>query len=132
MAVPPKKRPRQALKGKVSGIVVVFGILLLMELSLRDMVVPNDGEGLSARRMNACLASCLITLSCWILAFYNHHLTFYGDYFGMLKRVLYLFGKRFLCNWPPRPLAFFYVPSFFVSVALAWRAFNTPPDLDNE
>lgn len=97
-----------------------------------EIIVPKPGEGLSSRRMNACLASCLTTLSFWILAFYNHHLTFYGDYFGMVKRVLYLFAKRYLWNWPPRPMSFLYVPSFFVSIGLAWRAFNTPPDLDKE
>lgn len=97
-----------------------------------ELVVPNDGEGLSARRMNVCLASCLTTLGFWILAFYNNHLSFYGDYFGMIRRVLYLFGKRFLWTWPIRPMEFLYVPSFFVSVALAWKAFSTPPDLDEE
>jgi len=97
-----------------------------------ELIVPNEGEGISARRMNACLASCLTTLSLWILAFYNNHLSFYGDYFGMVRRIMYLFGKSFLWVWPPRPLAFLYVPSFCVSLVLAWRAFNTPPDLDED
>lgn len=97
-----------------------------------EVIVPKPNEGLSSKRMNACLASCLLTLSFWILAFYNHHLTFYGDYFGMVKRVLFLFCKSFLWNWPPRPMSLFYVPSFFVSLTLAWRAFNTPPELDDD
>jgi hypothetical protein len=97
-----------------------------------EIIVPKPNEGLSSKRMNACLASCLATLSFWILAFYNHHLDFYGDYGGMVKRVLILFFKRYVWNWPPRVMAFFYIPSFFMSIALAWRAFNTPPELDDE
>ena len=97
-----------------------------------EVIVPKPNEGLSSKRMNACLASGLATLSFWILAFYNHHLSFYGDYFGMVKRVSFLFCKRFLWNWPPRPMAFLYVPSFFMTLVFAWKAFNTPPQLDDE
>ena len=97
-----------------------------------EVIVPKPNEGLSSKRMNACLASGLATLSFWILAFYNHHLSFYGDYFGMVKRVSFLFCKRFLWNWPPRPMAFLYVPSFFMTLVFAWKAFNTPPELDDE
>jgi len=106
------------------------GLLHWLGAVALEIVVPKPGEGISSRRMNACLASCLATLSLWILAFYNHHLTFYGDYFGMVRRVLFLGTRQYLGNWPPRPMAILYVPSFCLSVVLAWRAFNTPPDLD--
>lgn len=77
-----------------------------------EIIIPKPNAGLGSKRMNSCLATCLMTLSFWILAFYNNHLTFYGDYFGMIKRLLHLFAKRFLWNCPPRLMAFFYVPTF--------------------
>lgn len=97
-----------------------------------EIIIPKPGEGKSSRRMNACLASCVATVAFWILAFYNNHLTFYGDYFGMVRRVLYLFAKRYLLNWPPRFMSFLYVPSFFTSCFLGWRAFTTPPEEDED
>ena len=115
-------------------ITVAFlqGLFHWLAAAALEIIIPKPGEGLSSKRMNKCLASCLATLCFWILAFYNHHLTFYGDYFGMVRRVLCLFTKSFLLNWPPRFMAFFYVPSFCMSLWFAWKAFSTPPEFDNE
>eukprot|EP00977_Amphora_coffeiformis_P003733 scaffold742_cov165-Amphora_coffeaeformis.AAC.9 len=108
------------------------GLIHWLAAAALEIIIPKPGEGLSSKRMNKCLASCLATLVFWILAFYNNHLTFYGDYFGMVRRFICLFTKRYLLNWPPRFMAFFYVPSFFLSLWFAWKAFTTPPELDNE
>ena len=115
-------------------ITVAFlqGLFHWLAAAALEIIIPKPGEGLSSKRMNKCLASCLATLCFWILAFYNNHLTFYGDYFGMVRRVVCLFIKRYLGNWPPRFMSFFYVPSFCMSLWYAWKAFNTPPELDNE
>jgi hypothetical protein len=95
-----------------------------------EVMVPKEGENVSARRMNAFMASCLVSLILWILAFYNHHLSFYGDYGGMLRRYVLLFAQRFFGAWPPRPMTWLYGPSFVTSIVLGWRAFTSPPDLD--
>jgi hypothetical protein len=95
-----------------------------------EVMVPKEGENVSARRMNAFMASCLVSLILWILAFYNHHLSFYGDYGGMLTRYVVLFAQKFFGDWPPRPMTWLYGPSFITSIVLGWRAFTSPPDLD--
>jgi hypothetical protein len=97
-----------------------------------EFVVPQEGENVSARRMNAFMASCLFSLILWILGFYNHHLAFYGDYGGMLRRYAVLFAKKFFGSWPPRPMTWLYGPSFAASIVLGWRAFTSPPDLDKD
>lgn len=66
------------------------------------------------------------------VAFNNIHLTFYGDYFGMIKRLLHLFAKRFLWNCPPRLMAFFYVPTFVMWLVFANQACKTLSELDDD
>jgi len=103
-----------------------------------DILIPKRrddgtvGETRSARRMNQCLASCLLTLVSWILAFYNHHLTFYPDYAAMLKRYGALFWQRYIWCRPVRPMAFIYVSGMVASVMLAIRAFASAPQDDEE
>jgi hypothetical protein len=97
-----------------------------------EVMVPKEGENVSARRMHAFMASCLVSLILWILAFYNHHLSFYGNYGGMLKRYFVLFAIKFFGDWPPRPMTWLYGPSFIASIVLGWRAFTSPPELDKD
>ena len=102
-----------------------------------DIIIPKHsdngvGETKSAVRMNKCMASCLLTLMFWIQAFYNHHLTFYSDYFSMLQRYFALFWRRYIWCRPVRPMAFLYVPGIVVSTVLAIRAFTSPPEDDED
>ena len=97
-----------------------------------DQLIPEPNETTSAKRMNKCMAACIVTLMFWIQAFYNHHLTFYADYFGVLKRYLFLFAKTYIWRWPIRPMALLYIPSTIGSIVLAWRAFASPPDEDDD
>lgn len=97
-----------------------------------EIMIPQNGENVSTRRMNAFMASCLVSLILWILAFYNHHLSFYGNYGGMLSRYVVLFAKKYFLDWPPRPMTWLYGPSFVTSIVLGWRAFTSPPDLDKD
>lgn len=94
-----------------------------------DLLIPQNNEKTSSRRMNLFLSSSLGTLISWILAFYNNNLTFYTDYFQMLGIFTSLFLKRYI-TWPIRPMSIFYIPGFCVSLVLGWRAFNCPPELD--
>jgi hypothetical protein len=106
------------------------GLLHWLGAVALEVVVPKDDEGLSARRMNGFMASCLVTLGFWILAFSNHHFTFHGNYFGMLCRYATVFRQQFFGKF--RPMSLLYGPGSVVSLVLGWRAFNTPPDLDND
>mmetsp|Transcript_19680 Transcript_19680/g.30344 ORF Transcript_19680/g.30344 Transcript_19680/m.30344 type:complete len:312 (-) Transcript_19680:81-1016(-) len=97
-----------------------------------ELFLPKDCESTSARRMNVFLASCLGSLCIWILAFYNHHLNFYSDYAHMLRRYGVLFFQRYIWTKPFRPLSLVYGPSFLLSLFLGWRAFTSPPTLDED
>lgn len=94
-----------------------------------DLWLPKDKETVSAKRMNKSLSLWLVTLIVWMLAFYNHHLTFYSDYGSMLKRFVLLFVKRYLAF---RPMALLYVPLSFVSGISTWKAFKSPPEDDGD
>jgi hypothetical protein len=107
----------------------LFNWLLAVAL---ETLIPKENETRSARRMNKCMASWLVTLIFWITAFYNNHLSFYSDYTSMLRRYVVLFAKRYFLVWPMRPMSFLYIPSFFLSVGLAWRAFQSPPEEDHD
>lgn len=95
-----------------------------------EVIIPRKGETVSARRMNNFMASLLVSLVFWIMAFYNHHLSFYSDYLSMVRRYVVLFFGRYFCQF--RPMSLLYVPSTIVSVVMGWRAFNTPADLDDD
>lgn len=95
-----------------------------------EFIIPKDMETLSARRMNRFMASCLFTLVVWIMAFYNHHLTFYSDYLGMIRRYAVLFAGRYFGKF--RPMSLLYVPASLISIFLGWKAFNTDPELDDD
>jgi len=95
-----------------------------------ELIMPRESETKSARRVNMCLSSWLGSLVIWILAFYNHHLSFYSDYSHMLKRLFFLFFKRYIVEW--RPMKLLYIPSFLGSSWLTWKAFRSPPEEDDE
>ena len=95
-----------------------------------DFIIPKENENLSSRRMNRFMASCLATLCVWILAFYNHHLTWHSSYFDMLKRYIALLIPRYFGTF--RPLALVYTPLTLLSAWLGWKAFTTNPDLDDD
>jgi len=100
-----------------------------------DLFIPKENEDKSARRMNVFLASCLTSLCVWMLAFYNHHLNFYSDYAHMLRRYVVLFFQRYIWsgkNHQFRQLSLIYIPAFIRTIYLGWRAFTTPPNVDDE
>ena len=62
----------------------------------------------------------------------SHSLGFYSDYVHVLKRYATLFMRRFVICWPIRPLALLYIPSTIASLVLAWRAFTSKPEEDDD
>lgn len=56
--------------GFLQGLVHWLGAVAM------EFCLPRPEETKSARRMNKFMASCLVTLILWIIAFYNHHCTF--------------------------------------------------------
>ena len=97
-----------------------------------ELQLPKRGETTSAKRMNRCLTAWLLTLILWMLAFYNHHLSFYADYFSMIQRWLRLFIQKYVFHAPIRPLSLLYIPATLYSINLTWKAFRSRPELDKE
>eukprot|EP00546_Thalassionema_frauenfeldii_P019911 CAMPEP_0178897074 /NCGR_PEP_ID=MMETSP0786-20121207/1539_1 /TAXON_ID=186022 /ORGANISM="Thalassionema frauenfeldii, Strain CCMP 1798" /LENGTH=154 /DNA_ID=CAMNT_0020567573 /DNA_START=457 /DNA_END=921 /DNA_ORIENTATION=- len=94
-----------------------------------ELLIPREEEKKSARRMNQALASCTMSVVFWITAFYNNHLNFYSDYASMLKRYVVLLFKYYFSPIKTfRPMSLLYIPSFLMTGALIWRAFQTPSD----
>ena len=105
------------------------GLLHWLGAVALEIVIPKKGERLSARKMNGFMASILVTLCLWIIAFYNNHIPFYGDYGKMLRRYVVLFFSRYIFGGF-RPMSLLYAPSAMISAILGYRAFNSAPDLD--
>ena len=110
--------------GFLQGLIHWLGAVAL------EFLIPRDKDTVSARRMNQFMASSLVTLIFWIMAFYNHHLTFYSDYLRMVVRYVALFGKRYLGKF--RPMSFLYIPASLATAFFGWRAFNSEPHLDDD
>lgn len=97
-----------------------------------ELVLPKAKETESANRMNRCLAAWLTSMIVWMLAFYNHHLSFYSDYATMLWRWSALFVKNYFFERPIRPLSLIYIPAMGYSAWMTWKAFRSAPELDEE
>jgi hypothetical protein len=92
-----------------------------------EVALPKAADTKSAMKMNKCLSSWLVSLIVWVLAFYNHHLTFFSDYTSMIKRLWFLFCKTYFSG-SFRPLSVLYVPLFALSLKLTWEAFTERAD----
>lgn len=95
-----------------------------------DLAMPKPSETQTAKRVNFCLASWLGTLIIFMLAFFNHHNTFYSDYGSMVKHLFMLGFKHYLGEF--RPLSLLYVPAIVTSTLLTWRAFFKSPVQEDE
>ena len=102
------------------------GLIHWLGAVICELLLPRPTETLSAKRMNKCLASWLVTLVLFIMAFYNDHVNFYSDYASMLRRFFVLLFRRNTF----RPMSLLYVPSFIFSQVLTWRAFTSSPKDD--
>ena len=104
------------------------GLIHWLGATVCELILPHPKETTSARRMNKCLASWLITGIFTMTAFYNDHINFYSDYATMIKRFVYVTWARNKGRF--RVMQLFYLPSLFVSIGLTWKAFTSPPDED--
>ena len=102
----------------------------LLAISL-EMYIPKENEGVAARKMNLFISSSLLSMIILMIKFYNDHMTFYKNYFDMLWRFLSVTFHRYFWQFPPRPLSIFATPWIITSFILGWRAFQSPPDLDD-
>eukprot|EP00980_Cylindrotheca_fusiformis_P010166 scaffold2261_cov124-Cylindrotheca_fusiformis.AAC.14 len=95
-----------------------------------ELALPKPSETKTAKRVNTCLASWLSTLIIFMLAFFNHHNTFYSDYGSMVKHLFILGVKHFLGEF--RPLSVLYVPAIAFSCFLTWKTLKGPIDEDDD
>lgn len=102
------------------------GLIHWLGAVIVDLLLPKPEETVSAKRMNKCLASWMVTLVLFIMAFYNDHINFYSDYATMIRRFLVLLFR----SHKFKPMSLLYYPSFVVSQYLTWRAFTSNPKED--
>jgi hypothetical protein len=84
-------------------------------------IIPNEGQ--ETRTMNKFIASSIFTFVLIMTSFYNNHMTFYDNYWGMLKHWFEVTAKRFFYHYPPRPMVYLIVPSLLISVFWGIQAF---------
>lgn len=95
-----------------------------------DLALPKESETKTAKRVNFSLASWLGTLIVFMLAFFNHHNSFYSDYGSMVKRLFVLGFKHYLGEF--RPLSVLYVPAIIGSTILTWKSFTSRSEEDED
>jgi hypothetical protein len=91
-------------------------------VALEHTIPRKEGEGKAATKMNNFIASSILTLIVLLISFYNNHMTFYQNYLHMLWRWAQVAFVRYVGHWPPRPLAFAYVPSTIITLVLLVKA----------
>lgn len=85
--------------------------------------VRERKENLSTQRMNRFLGTTMFSTILLMVSFYNNHMTFYPNYWYMLGHWFAISWKRFIWCWPPRPMAFLFVPMAVLSAYLGIKAF---------
>jgi hypothetical protein len=111
-----------------SRVMFLQGLLHWLAAVALDVVIPKEGEGAAARKMNQFICSSLVAIILIIISFYNGHMTFYSNYSQMLWRYIVVTIKRYFWRWPPRPMSLLSGPAFMLSGVLGFRAFLSPPD----
>ena len=103
-----------------SRISFLQGLLNWLTAVALEHTIPREDEGRTA--IKSFVAAALVTLVLLLLSFYNAHMTFFGNYFQMCLRWFKVTMMRYILHWPPRPLAFLYIPSTVASIVLGIRA----------
>jgi hypothetical protein len=115
-----------------SRITFLQGLLNWMAAIALGHWLPAKGESKATRKMNKMIAFMLLTTIVLMVSFYNAHMTFYPNYGAMLTRWCAVTFKRFLCRWPPRPLAVIFVPCFLASLFFGYEALTIGEDEEGE
>eukprot|EP00527_Entomoneis_sp_CCMP2396_P005454 CAMPEP_0198139670 /NCGR_PEP_ID=MMETSP1443-20131203/2932_1 /TAXON_ID=186043 /ORGANISM="Entomoneis sp., Strain CCMP2396" /LENGTH=268 /DNA_ID=CAMNT_0043801869 /DNA_START=249 /DNA_END=1055 /DNA_ORIENTATION=- len=93
-------------------------------------IIPDANQG--TRKMNKFIGSSLFTVVLIMLAFYNGHMTFYDNYFGMLIHWFEVTAKRYIWHYPPRPMVYLIAPSLLISLYWGIQAFfNSSDELED-
>jgi hypothetical protein len=108
-------------------ITFLQGLLNWLGAVALEHTIHREGEGKAAVKMNNFIASSILTLIVLLISFYNNHMTFYHNYLHMLWRWTHLTFVRYVGHWPPRPLAFAYVPSTIITCVLLVEAIRNKP-----
>ncbi len=78
-----------------------------------EYTIPRKGEGQAAKKMDHFVAISLATLIILLLSFYNSHLTFYDNYFHMLRRWLHVTAVKYFESF--RPMMILYIPGILLA-----------------
>jgi hypothetical protein len=89
-----------------------------------EHVIPFDGEGVATRKMNRFIGTSILTIILLMISFYNGQMTFYKNYWEMLKRYAVVAWVRYFWRWPPRPMSFITGPMILISAYFGWDAFQ--------
>ena len=111
-----------------SRVTFLQGLLHWLAAVALEVIIPKQGEGAAAKKMNQFICSSLVAIILMIISFYNGHMTFYNNYAEMLCRYTLVTLRRFFVRWPVRPMSVLSGPAFMVAGVLGWRAFHAPPD----
>ena len=95
----------------------------LTAIALAHALPTSDVGQKELRTMNRFIASTIFVSILLMLSFYNGHMTFYANYFVMLKRWYVVTFKNFLLRWPPRPMTLALLFAFGYTAYEAWNAF---------
>lgn len=107
-----------------SRITFLQGLLNWLAAIALEHTIPREQDSPATTRVNKFIAASLATLILMMLSFYNYHLTFYTNYFGMLCTYAKAIWFRFIWRWPPRNLVVLALPSFLASARYGWQVFS--------
>mmetsp|Transcript_8503 Transcript_8503/g.17648 ORF Transcript_8503/g.17648 Transcript_8503/m.17648 type:complete len:300 (-) Transcript_8503:186-1085(-) len=93
-------------------------------------IIPNANN--ATRKMNKFIASSLFTVVMVMMAFYNNHMTFYDNYWGMLQHWFQVTIKRYVFHYPPRPMVYLIAPSIAISIYWGFQAFFNSQDEEDD
>jgi hypothetical protein len=104
-------------------ITFLQGLLNWLAAIALEHTIPRGEDKPATIQVNKFIASSLVTLIIYMVSFYNAHLAFYGNYFGMLCTYAKVVWLRFCWHWPPRILPIFALPSLLASLKYGWLVF---------
>eukprot|EP00440_Ansanella_granifera_P001561 gb/GFBE01001680.1/.p1 GENE.gb/GFBE01001680.1/~~gb/GFBE01001680.1/.p1 ORF type:complete len:147 (+),score=33.54 gb/GFBE01001680.1/:1-441(+) len=92
-------------------------------LNLSIPLQVDDSKG-GTRHLRQCGSCGMFATILLMLAFYDKHLNFYGNYFAMWCRLMAMFAQKYLMAWPPSWLALAAVAFLVKSGGHALKAFH--------
>lgn len=113
-----------------SRITFLQGLLNWLAAIALDFLIPVKGESSASRKMNLATAGFLTSTILLMVSFYNGHMSFYTNYYQMLARWTTVSWKRYIWNWPMRPMSVLIIPSLLFTIHAGFGAFFAPAEDD--